>query len=42
MALGIDLIINKQDGMSRGLRYLFDRNTAHLAVCTPLSDSCPS
>ncbi|KAK0493036.1 hypothetical protein EDD18DRAFT_428691 [Armillaria luteobubalina] len=30
-ALAIDLIINKQDGMSRGLRYLFDRNTAHLA-----------
>ncbi|KAG7449993.1 uncharacterized protein BT62DRAFT_886772 [Guyanagaster necrorhizus] len=31
MPLGIDLIVNKQDGMSRGLRYLFDRNTAHLA-----------
>jgi len=29
-ALGIDLIINKQNGMSFGLRFLFDRNDAHL------------
>ncbi|KZT22480.1 hypothetical protein NEOLEDRAFT_1137936 [Neolentinus lepideus HHB14362 ss-1] len=29
--LGIDLILHKQDGMSRGLRFLFDRNSAHLA-----------
>ncbi|KAF8652290.1 hypothetical protein AX16_004478 [Volvariella volvacea WC 439] len=29
--LGIDLIVNKQEGMSRGLRYLFDRNTTHVA-----------
>ncbi|KAF8161410.1 hypothetical protein B0H34DRAFT_653299 [Crassisporium funariophilum] len=27
--LGADLIINKQAGMSRGLRYLFDRNASH-------------
>ncbi|KAL0577681.1 hypothetical protein V5O48_004285 [Marasmius crinis-equi] len=29
--LGVDLIINKQSGMSRGLRFLFDRNSNHLA-----------
>ncbi|KAF5322114.1 hypothetical protein D9619_001577 [Psilocybe cf. subviscida] len=29
LALGLDLILKKQDGMSRGLRYLFDRNGAH-------------
>ncbi|KAG5646202.1 hypothetical protein DXG03_004028 [Asterophora parasitica] len=28
--LGIDLIINRQSGMSRGLRYLFDRNNSHV------------
>ncbi|PSR72704.1 hypothetical protein PHLCEN_2v11399 [Hermanssonia centrifuga] len=28
--LGIDLVINKQSGMSFGLRYLFDGNSAHL------------
>ncbi|KAI0048799.1 hypothetical protein FA95DRAFT_1490314 [Auriscalpium vulgare] len=28
--LGVDLIINDQDGMSRGLRMLFDRNDAHI------------
>ncbi|KAF7798981.1 hypothetical protein EIP86_010210 [Pleurotus ostreatoroseus] len=28
--LGIDLIVNKQSGMSMGLRYLFDRNSSHL------------
>ncbi|KAI0338380.1 hypothetical protein BDW22DRAFT_709967 [Trametopsis cervina] len=27
--LGVDLIINKQSGMSFGLRYLFDRNSSH-------------
>ncbi|KAF9494196.1 hypothetical protein BDN71DRAFT_1449323 [Pleurotus eryngii] len=30
-ALGIDLIINQQSGMSRGLRFLFDRNSSHIA-----------
>ena len=30
--LGVDLIINRQSGMSRGLRFLFDRNSNHLAV----------
>lgn len=29
--LGFDLIINKQAGLSRGLRFLFDRNDSHLA-----------
>ncbi|KAF8870473.1 hypothetical protein BD779DRAFT_1580155 [Infundibulicybe gibba] len=28
--LGIDLIINKQAGMSQGLRFLFDRNSSHI------------
>ncbi|RDB24701.1 hypothetical protein Hypma_007448 [Hypsizygus marmoreus] len=27
--LGVDLIINRQTGMSRGLRFLFDRNASH-------------
>jgi hypothetical protein len=27
--LGVDLLINKQSGMSRGLRFLFDRNAFH-------------
>ncbi|KAG5638432.1 hypothetical protein H0H81_012649 [Sphagnurus paluster] len=27
--LGVDLIINRQAGMSRGLRFLFDRNASH-------------
>ncbi|KAF8963572.1 hypothetical protein BDZ97DRAFT_982760 [Flammula alnicola] len=27
--LGVDLIIHKQAGMSRGLRFLFDRNASH-------------
>lgn len=31
--LGIDLVVNKQAGMSFGLRYLFDRNSSHLEVC---------
>ncbi|KAI0795136.1 hypothetical protein C8Q75DRAFT_863749 [Abortiporus biennis] len=31
-ALGIDLLVNRQTGMSFGLRYLFDRNNAHLAA----------
>jgi len=31
IGVGFDLIINKQDGLSRGLRFLFDRNTSHLA-----------
>ncbi|KAH7925294.1 hypothetical protein BV22DRAFT_1011538 [Leucogyrophana mollusca] len=30
-ALGIDLVVNKQSGMSRGLRFLFDRNAYHAA-----------
>ncbi|THH06275.1 hypothetical protein EW145_g4200 [Phellinidium pouzarii] len=30
IALGVDLLVNKQDGMSRGLRYLFDRNANHI------------
>jgi len=30
-ALGIDLIISKQAGMSMGLRFLFDRNSSHIA-----------
>ncbi|KAI0079847.1 hypothetical protein K474DRAFT_1591300 [Panus rudis PR-1116 ss-1] len=29
-ALGIDLILNRQKGMSTGLRFLFDRNNHHL------------
>ena len=32
VSLGIDLILNKQSGMSRGLRTLFDQNTSHIAV----------
>lgn len=31
VSLGIDLIMHRQSGMSRGLRILFDRNPAHLA-----------
>ncbi|TCD65567.1 hypothetical protein EIP91_002487 [Steccherinum ochraceum] len=30
VGLGIDLIINQQDGLSMGLRFLFDRNNSHL------------
>ncbi|KAI5122195.1 hypothetical protein M0805_002684 [Coniferiporia weirii] len=30
IGLGVDLLINKQSGMSRGLRYLFDRNSNHI------------
>jgi len=30
-ALGLDLIMTKQDGMSAGLRFLFDRNGSHMA-----------
>ncbi|KAJ7982796.1 hypothetical protein DFH06DRAFT_977811 [Mycena polygramma] len=29
-ALGVDLIMAKQDGMSAGLRFLFDRNGSHI------------
>ncbi|KAG6816596.1 hypothetical protein H0H87_004822 [Tephrocybe sp. NHM501043] len=29
VALGVDVIINRQSGMSRGLRFLFDRNASH-------------
>ncbi len=32
VALGIDLILNKQSGMSNGLRFLFDRNSSHFLV----------
>lgn len=28
--LGVDLMINQQKGMSRGLRFLFDQNTSHV------------
>ncbi len=31
-ALGIDLLINRQAGMSFGLRFLFDRNSTHMVV----------
>ena len=30
--LGIDLLINKQAGLSFGLRFLFDRNDSHVKV----------
>ncbi|KAJ7496736.1 hypothetical protein FB451DRAFT_1359295 [Mycena latifolia] len=30
-ALGVDLIMTKQEGMSLGLRFLFDRNGSHIA-----------
>lgn len=30
VALGVDLILNKQSGMSRGLIFLFDRNSSHI------------
>ncbi|TRM68968.1 hypothetical protein BD626DRAFT_3528 [Schizophyllum amplum] len=30
VSLGVDLIMNKQDGISRGLRLLFDQNASHL------------
>ncbi|KAK7057705.1 SET domain-containing protein [Favolaschia claudopus] len=30
-ALGVDLIMSKQQGMSAGLRFLFDRNDSHVA-----------
>ncbi|GJE91348.1 hypothetical protein PsYK624_074970 [Phanerochaete sordida] len=30
IALGADLVANKQAGMSMGLRYFFDRNSAHI------------
>jgi len=29
LSLGIDILVNKQAGMSRGLRFLFDRNPSH-------------
>ncbi|THU89777.1 hypothetical protein K435DRAFT_802493 [Dendrothele bispora CBS 962.96] len=29
--LGADLILHKQSGLSRGLRFLFDRNSSHIA-----------
>ncbi|KAI0369029.1 hypothetical protein BV20DRAFT_423669 [Pilatotrama ljubarskyi] len=29
VALGIDLVLKKQSGMSTGLRFLFDRNSSH-------------
>lgn len=32
MSLGADIILEKQNGMSQGLRFLCDRNPAHLAV----------
>ncbi|KAG1725461.1 hypothetical protein EDB19DRAFT_1756088 [Suillus lakei] len=33
-ALGIDLAVNQQSGMSRGLRYLIDRNSYHIVDTT--------
>ncbi|KAH8117129.1 hypothetical protein DFH11DRAFT_1505886, partial [Phellopilus nigrolimitatus] len=30
VGLGVDLLVNKQAGMSTGLRFLFDRNSSHL------------
>ncbi|KAG6877661.1 hypothetical protein C0993_005286 [Termitomyces sp. T159_Od127] len=30
IALGVDFILNRQSGMSRGLRFLFDRNASHV------------
>lgn len=33
-ALGIDLAVNQQSGMSRGLRYLIDRNRYHVVDTT--------
>lgn len=33
-ALGIDLVVNQQSGMSRGLRYLIDRNRYHVVDTT--------
>lgn len=32
IGLAVDLILNKQSGMSRGIRYLLDRNSVHLAA----------
>jgi len=32
IGLGVDLTVNQQKGMSRGLRFLFDQNTSHIAV----------
>jgi hypothetical protein len=37
IGLGVDLVINQQRGMSRGLRFLFDQNTSHIAVSLRLS-----
>jgi len=31
IGLGVDLVLNRQNGMSRGLRLLFDQNTSHIA-----------
>ncbi|KAA1476483.1 hypothetical protein DENSPDRAFT_514351 [Dentipellis sp. KUC8613] len=31
IGLGVDLLTNRQDGWSRGLRFLFDQNDSHLA-----------
>ncbi|KIM82473.1 hypothetical protein PILCRDRAFT_820332 [Piloderma croceum F 1598] len=31
IGLGVDLAVNQQKGMSRGLRFLFDQNTSHIA-----------
>ncbi|OJT10578.1 hypothetical protein TRAPUB_12914 [Trametes pubescens] len=36
VALGIDLILNKQSGMSTGLRFLFDRNSSHFLAIVHL------
>jgi len=32
VALGIDLVLKRENGMSRGLIFLFDRNSSHIVV----------
>jgi hypothetical protein len=32
LGLAVDLVLNKQSGMSRGLRFLLDRQSGHIAV----------
>lgn len=33
LSIGVDLVVNKQNGVSRGLRHLLDGNDAHVLVC---------
>ena len=37
IGLGIDLIAEKQDGMSFALRFFFDRNNSHFLVRVPIA-----